>query len=175
MVHDFHGACDDIGRHGDDICRPDVVPAQRSYARAAVPYGTQPWRRATPGIATPFFPSACSEPRPRAHRRCSTGDYLRAREMHEQHRAMAEELGGRAGVAAAWCNLGICYEGTPGGLCAGARDARAAQDDGGGAGGPRGGGCSPKMQWRSLLALADLFVINRPHTWRGRARTSVTV
>jgi len=24
--------------------------------------------------------------------------------------------------------------------------------------------CSPKMQWRSLLALADLFVINRPHT-----------
>ena len=24
--------------------------------------------------------------------------------------------------------------------------------------------CSPKMQWWSLLALADLFVINRPHT-----------
>ena len=24
--------------------------------------------------------------------------------------------------------------------------------------------CSPKIQWRSLLALADLFVINRPHT-----------
>ena len=34
---------------------------------------------------------------------------MRAREMHEQHRAMAEELGDRAGVAAAWCNLGICY------------------------------------------------------------------
>ena len=24
--------------------------------------------------------------------------------------------------------------------------------------------CSPKMQWWSLLALGDLFVINRPHT-----------
>ena len=24
--------------------------------------------------------------------------------------------------------------------------------------------CSPKMQWWSLLALADLYVINRPHT-----------
>ena len=36
--------------------------------------------------------------------------------------------------------------------------------------------CSPKMQWWSLLALADLFVINRPHTadvpwleWRARS------
>ena len=27
--------------------------------------------------------------------------------------------------------------------------------------------CSPKMQWWSLLALADLFVINRPPTHRG--------
>jgi len=24
--------------------------------------------------------------------------------------------------------------------------------------------CSPKMQWWSLLALPDLYVINRPHT-----------
>jgi len=30
--------------------------------------------------------------------------------------------------------------------------------------------CSPKMQWWSLLALADLFVINRPHTQRYHAQ-----
>jgi len=29
--------------------------------------------------------------------------------------------------------------------------------------------CSPKMQWWSLLALADLYVINRPHTHIGPA------
>ena len=29
--------------------------------------------------------------------------------------------------------------------------------------------CSPKMQWWSLLALADLYVINRPHTLSLRA------
>ena len=31
-----------------------------------------------------------------------TGDYGRARELHEQHKAMAEELGDRAGVLR-WC------------------------------------------------------------------------
>ena len=31
--------------------------------------------------------------------------------------------------------------------------------------------CSPKMQWWPLLALADLFVINRPHTQRSRSPT----
>ena len=30
--------------------------------------------------------------------------------------------------------------------------------------------CSPKIQWRSLLALADLFVINRPHTRGGEGK-----
>jgi len=39
----------------------------------------------------------------------STGDYGRARELHEQHRAMCEALGHRAGVAAACTNLGNCY------------------------------------------------------------------
>jgi len=38
-----------------------------------------------------------------------TGDYGRARELHEQHRAMAEALGDRAGVARACENLGNCY------------------------------------------------------------------
>ena len=41
-----------------------------------------------------------------------TGDYGRARELHEQHRAMAEALGDRAGVASACANLGCCYEST---------------------------------------------------------------
>jgi len=39
----------------------------------------------------------------------NVGDYERAREMNEQHRAMAEELGDRAGVARACENLGSCY------------------------------------------------------------------
>ena len=39
----------------------------------------------------------------------STGDYGRAREMHEQHRAISEALGDRAGVASACGNLGNCY------------------------------------------------------------------
>ena len=39
-----------------------------------------------------------------------TGDYVRSRELHEQHRAICEELGDSAGVAAACCNLGNCYE-----------------------------------------------------------------
>ena len=39
----------------------------------------------------------------------STGDYGRAREQHEQHRAMCEALGYRAGVARACGNLGLCY------------------------------------------------------------------
>jgi len=39
----------------------------------------------------------------------NTGDYGRARELHEQHRAMSEALGDRAGVARACCNLGNCY------------------------------------------------------------------
>ena len=39
----------------------------------------------------------------------STRDCGRARELHEQHRAMAEALGDRAGVARACGNLGICY------------------------------------------------------------------
>ena len=38
-----------------------------------------------------------------------TGDYGRARELHEQRRAMAEALGDRAGVATACGNLGSCY------------------------------------------------------------------
>ena len=42
----------------------------------------------------------------------STGDYGRAREMHEQRRAMAEALGDRAGVAGACGNLGLCYYST---------------------------------------------------------------
>ena len=42
----------------------------------------------------------------------STGDYGRAREMHEQHRAICEALGGRAGVARACANLGLCYDST---------------------------------------------------------------
>jgi len=33
-------------------------------------------------------------------------------EMHEQHKAMAEELGDRAGVATACGNLGSCYQST---------------------------------------------------------------
>ena len=37
------------------------------------------------------------------------GQYARACEMHEQHKAMAEALGDRAGVATACGNLGICY------------------------------------------------------------------
>ena len=32
--------------------------------------------------------------------------------------------------------------------------------------------CSPKMQWWSLLALADLFVITRPHTHTPHSRRS---
>jgi tetratricopeptide (TPR) repeat protein len=42
----------------------------------------------------------------------STGDYVRARIMHEKHKAMAEALGDRAGVARACSNLGCCYEST---------------------------------------------------------------
>ena len=38
----------------------------------------------------------------------STGDYGRARELHEQDRAICEALGDRAGVAAACGNLGDC-------------------------------------------------------------------
>jgi tetratricopeptide (TPR) repeat protein len=38
-----------------------------------------------------------------------TGDYEQARELHEQHKAMAEALGDRAGVATACGNLGNCY------------------------------------------------------------------
>ena len=41
-----------------------------------------------------------------------TGDYGRARELHEQARAMAEALGDRAGVAKACGNLGLCYHRT---------------------------------------------------------------
>ena len=41
-----------------------------------------------------------------------TGDYARAREMHQQHKAMAEQLGDRAGIMRACCNLGTCYEST---------------------------------------------------------------
>ena len=37
------------------------------------------------------------------------GKYARAREMHEKHKAMAEALGDRAGVAKACGNLGNCY------------------------------------------------------------------
>ena len=40
------------------------------------------------------------------------GDYGRARELHEQHRAICEALGDRAGVAAACGNLGNCYGST---------------------------------------------------------------
>ena len=39
----------------------------------------------------------------------NTGDYGRARELHEQGRAICEALGDRAGVAAACGNLGNCY------------------------------------------------------------------
>jgi tetratricopeptide (TPR) repeat protein len=42
----------------------------------------------------------------------STGDYVRARELQEQHRAMAEALGDRVGVARACGNLGSCYHTT---------------------------------------------------------------
>ena len=38
-----------------------------------------------------------------------TGDYGRARELHEQHRAICEALGDREGVARACGNLGLCY------------------------------------------------------------------
>ena len=38
----------------------------------------------------------------------STGDCGRAREMHEQHNALAEELGEREGEARACGNLGNC-------------------------------------------------------------------
>jgi len=41
-----------------------------------------------------------------------TGDYGRARELHEQDRAISEALGDRAGVARACANLGNCYEST---------------------------------------------------------------
>ena len=41
-----------------------------------------------------------------------TGDYGRARELHEKHRAVCEELGDRAGLAAACGNLGNCYDRT---------------------------------------------------------------
>ena len=41
-----------------------------------------------------------------------TGDYARARELHEQARAICEALGDRAGVAKACCNLGLCYKRT---------------------------------------------------------------
>ena len=39
----------------------------------------------------------------------NTGEYGRARELHEQRKAMAEALGDRAGVAMACSSLGICY------------------------------------------------------------------
>ena len=39
----------------------------------------------------------------------STGDYGRARELHEQARALCEALGDRAGVATVCGNLGCCY------------------------------------------------------------------
>ena len=42
----------------------------------------------------------------------SVGEYARAREMHEQRRAICEALGDRAGVAAACGNLGCCYYST---------------------------------------------------------------
>jgi hypothetical protein len=42
----------------------------------------------------------------------STGDYARARELHEQDRAIAEALGDRAGVATACDNLGDCMSST---------------------------------------------------------------
>ena len=42
----------------------------------------------------------------------NTGDYGRARELHEQCRAIFEALGDRAGVARACGNLGICYTST---------------------------------------------------------------
>ena len=41
-----------------------------------------------------------------------TGEYARAREMHEQDRAICEALGDRAGVARACGNLGNCYHNT---------------------------------------------------------------
>jgi len=42
----------------------------------------------------------------------STGDYGRAREMHEQCKAICQELGDRFGVAAACTNIGHCYAST---------------------------------------------------------------
>ena len=42
----------------------------------------------------------------------NVGEYARAREMHEQHRAICEALGDRAGVARACGNLGNCYDST---------------------------------------------------------------
>ena len=42
----------------------------------------------------------------------NTGDYGRARELHEQDRSISETLGDRAGVAGACSNLGNCYEST---------------------------------------------------------------
>ena len=38
------------------------------------------------------------------------GQYARALELHAEHKAMAEALGDRAGVAKACGNLGLCYE-----------------------------------------------------------------
>ena len=50
----------------------------------------------------------------RQPRKCyySTGNYGRAREMHEQRKAMAEALGDRVRVATACGNLGKCYDST---------------------------------------------------------------
>ena len=42
----------------------------------------------------------------------NTGDYGRARELHEQHKAISEALGDHAGVATACANLGNCYYST---------------------------------------------------------------
>ena len=42
----------------------------------------------------------------------NVGDHGRARELHEQARAICEALGNRKGVAAACGNLGNCYEST---------------------------------------------------------------
>jgi len=41
----------------------------------------------------------------------NVGEYARAREMHEQDRAMAEALGDRTGMARACGGLGLCYYG----------------------------------------------------------------
>jgi len=43
---------------------------------------------------------------------CETGQYARAREMHEQAKAIAEEAGDRAGVAQSCGNLGSIYGAT---------------------------------------------------------------